>query len=155
MIHQSRRIYDSARSYLALAEPAFHDDSILVPNVMAVVANLALCVELLLKACDAKVTKPNQSNNEQVLVNGEISSNVWGHDLVQIFSKLNPEVQETLVLLFESETNQQLRPLLEKCKDYFTHARYFYESKHAHIFSPSDIRILAHGINAAILKSFG
>lgn len=154
MAHQSKWIYESAKSYYALAEPAFHDNSILAPNVMAVVSNLALCVELLLKACDSKVTKSSQGA-DGLLGNAEISSNVWGHDLVQLFDKLDPEVQAVLESLFEEDRHQPLRPLLEKCKDYFTHARYFYEAKHAHTFSPSDIRTLAQGIEAAMLKGFG
>lgn len=48
--HQSNVIYQSAMAYHQLAVIAMADDSILVTAPMAIVANLALCVELLLKA---------------------------------------------------------------------------------------------------------
>lgn len=152
--HQSGHIYRSAKCFYALALPAFNDDSILSANVMAVVANLALCVELLLKSTDAKVIKTKQVKNG-LLSNAEIKSNVYGHDLRSIFDSLDSSIQAILIEKFEEETNQSLLPLLDKCKDYFIHARYSYELKSSHSYDISAIKLLADGLDAAIINSFG
>lgn len=141
-------------AYHRLAVIALEEDSILVAAPMAIVANLALCVELLLKATDAKVNLSPIGRNGP-LGPASIGSNVWGHDLADIFSKMDPELQTILAQLFEEGTGKPLRPLLEKCKDYFTHARYYYESKHHHAFDISGIRLLADGLSAALWKGWG
>lgn len=154
--HQSGHIYRSAKSFYALALPAFNDNKILAANVMAVVANLALCVELLLKSTDAKVVKSQQVKNGP-LSNAEIKSNVRvrGHDLRSIFDALDSSIQAILIQKFEEETHQSLLPLLDKCKDYFIHARYSYELKSSHSYDISAIKLLADGLDAAIINSFG
>jgi hypothetical protein len=152
--HQSARIYECAMAHYRLAAPAFEDDRILVPNVMAVVVNLALCVELLLKASDAKVTpSPRVANGP--LGDAKVKSKISGHDLSVMFEKISPEVQHVLKTLFEEETNKPLLPLLNKCKDYFIHARYYYEPEHHHAFDVGGIKMLADGLNIAMLKGWG
>lgn len=152
--HQSGYIYRSAKCFYALALPAFNDDRILSENSMAVIANLALCVELLLKSTDAKVIHANQVKN-RLLSNAEIKSNVRGHNLRELFDDLDSSIQACLIQKFEEETHQSLLPLLDKCKDYFVHARYSYESTSQHPYDISAIKLLADGLDSAIINSFG
>ncbi|GJJ03427.1 hypothetical protein RugamoR64_39650 [Duganella rhizosphaerae] len=152
--HQSGRIYRAAKSFYDLAKPAFDDNSILESNVMAVVANLALAVELFLKAADAKVTV-SPRGVDGPLGQAKIESNVWGHDLEQLFDRMDRTVSTRLQQLFEQETGKELKPLLVECKDYFAHARYFYEPKHQHGFTVSAVKILAEGLDAALMKGWG
>ena len=79
--HQSRVIYQSAMAYHRLAVIAMEDDSILETGPMAIVANLALCVELLLKATDAKVTR-SPIGQDGPMGQASIGSKVWGMTLL-------------------------------------------------------------------------
>lgn len=152
--HQSAHIYRAARSFYDLARPAFDDDSILERNVMAVVANLALAVELFLKAADARIT-PSERGLDGPLGSAKIQSNVWGHDFKELFDRMEPTVSARLQQLFHQETGKELEPLLVKCKDYFIHARYFYEPNHYHPFAVSAVKTLAEGLDAALVKGWG
>src|SRR5476649_2040395 len=54
----SGRIYRNALEFYHLAAPAFDDNAILIASPHAVVCNLALCIELLLKCSDSGVKAP-------------------------------------------------------------------------------------------------
>lgn len=152
--HQSARIYRAAKSFYEVARPAFDEDRLLVENIMAVIANLAISVELFLKAADAKVnTSPSHEN--EPLNPASIGSNVRGHNLEQLLDNMDRGVASQLQLHFLGETGQELRPLLHKCKNYFIHARYFYEADSQHSFDLSAVRALAEGLDAALMKGWG
>lgn len=152
--HQSAHISRGARSFYDLARPALSDDGILESNVMAVVANLALAVELFLKAADAKITA-SKRGVDGPLGPAKIQSNLRGHDLKELFDSMAPTVSSRLQQLFHQEVGKELEPLLVECKDYFTHARYFYEPNHQHGFNVSAVKILAEGLDAALMKGWG
>lgn len=152
--HQSARIYRAAESFHSLAKPAFEGRENFADNVMAIVANLAIAVELYMKAADAKVT-PSPRDGDGPLGQAKIESNVWGHDLDQVFTKMNPAISSRLEQLFQEETGQKLKPLLVECKDYFVHARYFYEPRHQHPFNVSAVKTLADGLAAALMRGWG
>lgn len=152
--HQSARIYQAAKSFYEVAKPAFDDDQFLIKNICAVIANLALSVELLLKSADAKVTtSPHQENRP--LSPASIGSNVRGHNLELLLDNMDQDIATQLQHHFHHATGQELRPLLLKCKDYFIHARYSYEESSQHFFDVSAVRTLAEGLDAALIKGWG
>ncbi|NHZ90103.1 hypothetical protein F2P45_13915 [Massilia sp. CCM 8733] len=65
---------------------------------MAAIANIAFCVELLLKCRDAKVAVSKHKRGGP-LEPAKIGSKVWGHDLHDIFYELHRDVQATLKTL--------------------------------------------------------
>lgn len=65
-----------------LSAPAYFDNALLLSTDTAVVANMAFCVELLLKCSDSYVKK-GESALGGLIPQAEIGSNVWGHDLVR------------------------------------------------------------------------
>lgn len=152
----SGHIYRNAMEFYNLAAPAFEDNTILIASPMAIVCNLALCVELLLKCADAGVNAPPHKEGE-VLANTEIYSNLKGgsHDLVKMFERMDTDIAERLSALYLESIGEDLKASLTKCKDYFVHARYAYELSSAHTYSPSIIKRLADGLNAALLKGWG
>ena len=145
----SHHIFASALQFYALAKPALDDDIKLQENVMAVVCNLALCIELLLKCSDSGVkTFPAQPGG--LIGDAEIYSNVRGHDLEKIFSNLDTGITNKLEMLFKNATGKELKPLLARCKDYFVHARYSYEPQSGHCYHVSEIQELAEGLITSI-----
>lgn len=152
----SGRIYRNALEFYKLAAPAFEDETILVASPNAVVCNLALCVELLLKCSDSEVRVPPHKVGE-LLANAEIFSNLkgGGHDLAKMFDRMNIEIAIQLSTLYLECTGENLRAALTECKDYFIHARYAYELKSAHSYKISSIKRLADGLIAALLKGWG
>jgi len=149
---QSGHIYRAAKDFYELGILGFNDGDFLAKHVMAIVANFALSVELFLKASDAKVT-PSLRSKKGPLGPAKIQSNVWGHDLLEVFNDIDKSVANQLESAFEEITNRPLLPLLEKCKDYFVNARYHYEKLGA--YDVTGIKVLAEGIDAALIKSFG
>ena len=145
----SGRIFSNALQFYNLAKPALDDDAILNKTVMAVVCNLALCVELLLKCADAGVKKSLLSPGGLVS-DAEIFSNAWGHDLEKVFNALDPDAQSKLENGFNKCTGLNLRQQLAVCKDYFVHARYAHEPKSGHPYNVTAIKDLAEGLKAAI-----
>ena len=109
-----------AIQFHSFAKQALEEPDKLQANVMAVVCNLALCVEFLLKCCDSDV-KNSPSQPVGPLGNAEIYSNVWGHNLEKIFSTLDPKIAIKLDTLFKEATGIELKPLIEECKNYFIH----------------------------------
>ena len=150
---QSGYMYRAAKDFAGLASLGYNDGNFLPKHVMAIVANYALAAELLLKASDAKVIQSSRGRDGP-LSQAKIGSNAWGHKLSDVFDNLNPEVAKSLQTAFEEITSQPLVPLLEKCKDYFVNARYYYESGGS-MYDVSGIKLLADGLDAAMWKAFG
>jgi hypothetical protein len=150
---QSGHIYRIALGHYRLAEPAYYDDALLESASMAVVANMAFCVELLLKCSDSNV-KQGESQPCGMIAAATIGSNVWGHDLALVFDKLDPTISSRLATLFEEETGKLIRPLLLKCKDYFESARYSFSSK-TKSYDVTGIKLLADGLIVALHKGYG
>jgi hypothetical protein len=150
---QSFYIYSCALGHYNLAAPAYYDDALLISANMAVVANMAFCVELLLKCSDSKVTQ-SERHPDGPIAPATIGSNAWGHDLIVVFDKLDTTVSSHLAELFEQETGQPIRPLLLKCKDYFQSARYYFSSKQPS-YDVSGIKLLADGLIMALHKGYG
>ena len=145
----SGRIFSNALQFYSLAKPALENSNKLQENIMAVICNLALCVELLLKCSDSGVkVSPSQSGGP--LGDAEIYSNAWGHDLEKIFNALDPSISRKLEILFKKETTADLKPLLKTCKDYFIHARYAHEPESGHCYEVTSIQNLAEGLIASI-----
>ncbi len=145
----SHHIFASALQFYALAKPALDDDIKLQENVMAVVCNLALCIELLLKCSDSGV-KAFPALAGELIGDAEIYSNVRGHNLEKIFSNLDADIANRLEVLFKSATGKDIKPLLAQCKDYFVHARYSYEPQSGHCYYVSEIQELAEGLITSI-----
>ena len=150
---QSAHIYRAAMGHYNLAAPAYNDNALLESSVMAVVANMAFCVELLLKCSDSYVKK-GPSVPDGLISPAEIGSNVWGHDLLSVFEKLNADVRTRLEMLFEQEMGKPIRPLLTKCRGYFEAARYSYNSA-IRSYDVSAIKDLADGLIMALHKGYG
>lgn len=156
----SNYIYLNAMGFYRLAAPAFDDNALLEQAPMAVVANLALCVELLLKCSDAGVRTqpktPSEKSEEQLIPNAFVFTNAKasGHALDSVFDKISQPIREKLEQLYLDATNHCLREDLIKCRDYFVHARYAYEQTHAHPYDISAIKRLADGLNQALLKGW-
>lgn len=145
----SGRIFSNAIQFYSLAKLALDDNDKLQQNTFAVICNLALCVELLLKCSDSGVkVSPSQSGG--LIGAAEIYSNGWGHDLEKIFNNLNPNTSKKLEVLFKKETETELRPLLKTCKDYFIHARYAHEPQSGHSYEITSIKNLAEGLISSI-----
>lgn len=142
-------IFSNALQFYSLAKPALEDSNKLQENVMAVICNLALCVELLLKCSDSGV-KASPVQPGSLIGDAEIYSNTWGHDLEKIFNELDPIVSKKLETLFKKETATDLKPLLKTCKNYFIHARYAHEPNSGHCYEISSIQKLAEGLIASI-----
>jgi hypothetical protein len=136
-----------------LAAPAYFDNALLISADTAVVANMAFCVELLLKCSDSYVKK-GESVAGGVIPQAEIGSNVWGHDLVKVFEGLNSDVSSRLASLFEEEAGKPIHPLLTKCRGYFESARYAYSGK-TPAWDVSAIKALADGLIVALHKGYG
>lgn len=64
---------------------------------MAVVANMALAVELFLKAADAKITS-SKRGVDGPLGCAKIQSNLRGHDLKELFDSLEPTVSSRFIV---------------------------------------------------------
>lgn len=152
----SGHIYRHAMEFYNLAAPAFDNNAVLVASPMAVTCNLALCVELLLKCADAGV-KVSAHNEGELLANAEIYSNLkgGGHNLKKMFERMDQAIADKLIALYLDVTGEDLTAALTKCKDYFVHARYAYEPNSMHHYSPTDIKKLADGLNAALWKGWG
>lgn len=150
---QSGQIYRCALGHYNLAAPAYYDNALLESASMAIVANMAFCVELLLKCSDSYV-KPGARQPNGLIAPATIGSNAWGHDLIAVFDDLNPAVSSHLAALFEEETGKPIRPILLKCKDYFNSARYSFSSK-IPIFDVTGIKLLADGLIVALHKGYG
>lgn len=149
---QSGHIYRCALGHYKLAEPAYHDNALLESAVMAVVANMAFCVELLLKCSDSYVEK-GERQADGPIPPAKIGSNVWGHDLLDLFDKLDPTVSSRLEALFEEETGRSIRPLLLRFRDYFASTRYSFSSK-IDVIDVAGIKLLADGLIIALHKGF-
>ena len=147
----SGHIFRNAVQFFELARPAYDDRDVLNKTCMAVVCNLALSVELLLKSCDAGV-KTNNHSPGQPLTDAEIYSNAWGHDLEKIYDSLDASIKTKVTRLFHETTNQDLRPILSKYKDYFIHARYSHEPRSGHSYDVSGIKNLAEDLIVSIKK---
>jgi hypothetical protein len=141
----SFKIYSSAKQFYNLAKPALDDHEILRYNVMAVICNLALCVELLLKSADSKVRKYPGIGGAP-LGWDEVSSNAWGHDLGKIFDGLDLKIRGRLESSFGDVTGLDLSKSVRDCKDYFIHARYAYEPASEHSYDVTTIQALAEGL---------
>ncbi len=150
----SDRIYRNALEFYYLAKPAFEDNAILLASPNAVVCNLALCVELLLKCSDSRVIVPPHKDGDP-LGNADIFTNLRGHDLAKIFGQMNAGTAAKLCALYQECTGESLKDALTSCKDYFVHARYPYEPDHAHPYTISSIRNLAEGLIEALQKGWG
>lgn len=150
---QSAHIYRAAMGHYNLAAPAYKDDELLNSAVMAVVANMAFCVELLLKCSDSYVKK-GSSVPGVVIAPATIGSNAWGHDLVKVFDSLNSNVSTDLAVLFEQEMGKPIHPLLEKCRGYFEAARYSFSSK-IMSYDVSAVKELADGLIKTLHKGYG
>lgn len=150
--HQSAYIYRAAKDFHKLATLGIGSEDFLSRHALAVVANYALSVELFLKASDAKVTSSKKQSNG-LPTPAKIGSNAWGHDLSDVFKRLDSDVAKLIQTTFEEVIGTQLVPLLEKCNDYFVDARYHYETPRA--YDISAVRLLADGFNTALLKAFG
>jgi len=142
-------IFSSALEFYALAKPALENPEKLQEQSMAVVCNLALCVELLLKCSDFGVkTSPVQPGG--LIGDAEIYSKVYGHDLEKIFKNIDPSIAQKLEILFKKSVGRDLKPLLSECKDYFVNARYSYESNSRSSYKIGSIQILAEGLIESI-----
>ena len=150
---QSAHIYRAAMGHYNLAAPAYSDNALLNSAVMAVVANMSFCVELLLKCSDSYVTK-GPSAPGGVIAPATIGSNAWGHDLVKVCDALNADVSTNLAARFEQEMGKPIRPLLEKCRGYFEAARYSFSSKIVS-YDVSAVKELADGLIRALHKGYG
>lgn len=152
----SAHIYRHAMEFYNLAAPAFENNAVLAASPMAVTCNLALCVELLLKCADAGVDVPPHKEDE-LLANAYVYSNLkgGGHDLKRMFDRMDADIADKLTALYLDVTGDDLPSALTKCKDYFIHARYAYERESAHSYSPSEIKKLADGLSAALMKGWG
>lgn len=142
-------IFSNAKQFYSLAKIALEDDSLLEKNVMAIICNLTLCVELLLKSTDEGV-KTSKHQRGGLLGNAEIFSNAWGHDLEKIFSNLAPEIRARISQSFKEITNQEINSLLSTCKHYFVHARYSHEPAALHTYNITAIQTLAEGLIKSI-----
>lgn len=153
LAHQSARIYRAAMGHYNLAAPAYSDGALLNSAVMAAVANMSFCVELLLKCSDSYVKK-GPSLPGGVIAPATIRSNAWGHDLVKVFDALNSNVKTDLAALFEQEMGKPIRPLLEKCRGYFEAARYSFSSN-IMSYDVTAVKDLADGLITALHKGYG
>lgn len=145
----SGRIFSNALQFYNLAKPSLDDGDLLQKNVMAVVCNLALCVELLLKCTDSGVKKYPPSP-DGLISDAEIFSNAWGHDLEKLYNGLDQDIKTKLEKKFHEATGLDLLKNLAECKDYFIHSRYSHEPSSGHPFNISAIQALAEGLKAAI-----
>ncbi|MCS0582125.1 hypothetical protein NX784_11030 [Massilia pinisoli] len=152
----SGHIYRHAMQFYKMAAPAFEDNAVLEECSMAVVCNLALCCELLLKCADAGVDVPSYKK-DVLLSNAEVYSNLkgGGHDLKKMFERMDQDIAKRLSSLYCEVTGKDLAADLDKCKDYFVHARYAYELQSTHPYSISDIKNLVDGLNQALWKGWG
>lgn len=119
---------------------------------MAVICNLALSVELLLKSLDA--TLIGSGDPEIGFRDAESKSNIWGHSLSELLDKMDSGKKQRLVQDYKIQTGQDLEALLIKCKDYFVHARYAYESSSGHLYDMSAIKDVSEGIQS-VIKAWG
>lgn len=152
----SNYIYLNARGFYEIAALAYGTPAILELSSMAIVANFAMCVELLLKCSDAGIQVPPYTKGE-LLSNAYPHTNIRirGHALDEMFDKIKSATRERLEELYQQETTHDLRTDLIKCKDYFQHARYAYERGHAHSYDIGAIKRLADGLSAALLRDWG
>lgn len=138
-------IFSNALQFYELARPTLESPEKLQDQSIAVVCNLALCVELLLKCCDSGV-KASPVQPGGLIGDAEIYSNVRGHDFEKIFNNLDPDIANKIATLFSRSAGREIRPLINECKDYFINSRYSYEPNSNPSYNISSIQRLAEGL---------
>lgn len=138
----AQQFYDVATQIWDNNEPAIDD------YTYPIIVNFAFACELAMKASEATAVYPLTLQGG-ILPASKTESQVHGHKLKTILSKLHESTQTAIKANFERTTSRELMPLLEKCDDYFAKARYGYE-KTTGFYRLSDVRELAKGLLFAV-----
>ena len=146
----SGHIWRSAQQFFKAAEHIWNDNNIdLNEYVYPLIVNYAFSCELSLKASESKV-KFSDASPDGLLSAINTEATVRGHDLHEVFGKLQSDTQLGLKAHFLALTGNELVPQLIQCAKYFEHGRYGYEQIGGR-YGLSDVRSLAKGLLDTVL----
>ena len=122
-----------------------------------IVMQYAFAAELSLKCFFIKKnlpTKQKSSNHNFPLKDQTLAvkKNGYGHDINDLFSRIDPSVKNKLRTLFREETSQDLDELIKKCAEYFVRSRYWLEMYG--VLDLTSAKTLSSGLIHAISRYF-